>query len=181
MRKYLVACSIAVTLVACGNTDKKKQPEVKKAPVEEVKTPVVYTPEQTSATFKNPAITAAYTNYIAVKSGLVNSDASKTQTAAKALVEAVKTLENQKIFVDTATELAKTSDLNAQRKAFEVLTAEMKKMVEAGLASGKLYYQFCPMAFEGKGGFWISNAKEIRNPYYGDAMLNCGEVRAELE
>lgn len=32
------------------------------------------------------------------------------------------------------------------------------------------------MAFDNKGAFWLSEIEEIRNPYFGEAMLNCGEV-----
>ncbi len=43
--------------------------------------------------------------------------------------------------------------------------------------STKLYQEFCPMAFDNKGAYWISADKEIKNPYLGDAMLTCGEVK----
>ena len=39
-----------------------------------------------------------------------------------------------------------------------------------------MYKQFCPMAFEGKGGYWVSTSEDIKNPYYGDKMLTCGKV-----
>ena len=39
-----------------------------------------------------------------------------------------------------------------------------------------LYVQKCPMANSNKGAIWISTEKEIKNPYYGDAMLTCGSV-----
>ena len=42
------------------------------------------------------------------------------------------------------------------------------------------YVQFCPMANAGKGAYWISEDAEIRNPYYGDMMLKCGETIEEL-
>jgi len=32
------------------------------------------------------------------------------------------------------------------------------------------------MADNNKGAAWISAQKDIRNPYYGDAMLTCGRV-----
>ncbi|NNC61403.1 MAG: DUF3347 domain-containing protein, partial [Eudoraea sp.] len=38
----------------------------------------------------------------------------------------------------------------------------------------------CPMANSNKGADWLSSSKEIRNPYYGEAMLTCGSVRGEL-
>ena len=44
-----------------------------------------------------------------------------------------------------------------------------------------LYLEFCPMADNNHGGFWLSTEKEIRNPYFGDAMLTCGEVKEEIK
>jgi len=43
-----------------------------------------------------------------------------------------------------------------------------------------LFMDFCPMAFDGKGAYWLSNSKTIQNPYFGSAMLNCGEIKEEL-
>jgi Cu(I)/Ag(I) efflux system membrane fusion protein len=40
----------------------------------------------------------------------------------------------------------------------------------------QFYIQNCPMTNNNNGAFWISTDKEIRNPYYGDAMLTCGSV-----
>ena len=39
-----------------------------------------------------------------------------------------------------------------------------------------IYIQKCPMANNNKGAIWLSTDEEIRNPYYGDAMLTCGSV-----
>jgi Cu(I)/Ag(I) efflux system membrane fusion protein len=36
------------------------------------------------------------------------------------------------------------------------------------------------MAFDNKGGFWISKEPEIKNPYFGDIMLKCGEVKKQF-
>lgn len=47
--------------------------------------------------------------------------------------------------------------------------------------SDALYVQYCPM-FEGdKGGSWLSISKDIKNPYFGDMMLSCGEVKKEIK
>ncbi len=52
-----------------------------------------------------------------------------------------------------------------------------------------LYWQNCPMAFgEGKEANWISNTKEIINPYLGknhpefkSSMLHCGEIKDTIK
>ena len=45
----------------------------------------------------------------------------------------------------------------------------------------KVYIEFCPMVDGNKGAYWLSLEKEIRNPYYGESMLKCGEVSGTLE
>lgn len=39
-----------------------------------------------------------------------------------------------------------------------------------------IYYQFCPMANDGKGANWLSKENVIKNPYYGSEMLHCGKT-----
>jgi Protein of unknown function (DUF3347). len=39
-----------------------------------------------------------------------------------------------------------------------------------------IYFQYCPMALNDKGAYWLSNSAEVRNPYFGKKMLECGEV-----
>jgi Cu(I)/Ag(I) efflux system membrane fusion protein len=36
------------------------------------------------------------------------------------------------------------------------------------------------MAFEGKGAYWLSENKDIRNPYFGKKMIDCGDTRETL-
>jgi Cu(I)/Ag(I) efflux system membrane fusion protein len=43
-----------------------------------------------------------------------------------------------------------------------------------------VYYQFCPMANNNKGAYWLSESKVIRNPYFGEKMINCGETKEIL-
>ena len=43
-----------------------------------------------------------------------------------------------------------------------------------------VYYQFCPKAFHEKGAFLLSTIIEVRNPYFGDQMLTCGEIKETL-
>jgi Cu(I)/Ag(I) efflux system membrane fusion protein len=35
----------------------------------------------------------------------------------------------------------------------------------------------CPMAFDNKGANWLQRGTQINNPYFGAAMLRCGEIR----
>ena len=46
---------------------------------------------------------------------------------------------------------------------------------------GETYLDHCPMANDGKGANWLSREKNIKNPYYGKAMLTCGKVTETLK
>ncbi len=44
-----------------------------------------------------------------------------------------------------------------------------------------LYRVYCPMALDAKGADWLQTSEQIRNPYYGPAMLGCGDRVATYE
>jgi hypothetical protein len=53
--------------------------------------------------------------------------------------------------------------------------------VEGAVSSGAVYKAYCPMANNNQGATWLSDSKEIRNPYFGDKMLKCGSLKEELK
>jgi hypothetical protein len=136
-----------------------------------------YQSEELSAEFKDENTAETYKLYVAIKDALVNTDAETTQGKAEELVEA----ETSEEINAAAAKIAETKDVNTQREAFSELTKAMENQLEGALASGEIYKQYCPMAFEGKGDYWFSNSKDIFNPYYGDKMLKCGRVDATIK
>ncbi len=137
---------------------------------------------------------SALTAYYEVKDALVATDAAKAKTSATALVSALtgldaatlsaadkKALATAKI---NAAAIAKTTDVDAQRNQFEGLSTSMialaKATKPAKLMAAPTFVQFCPMAADGKGAFWLSGQREIKNPYYGSKMLKCGSVKEEI-
>ena len=135
-----------------------------------------YQDEAMSAEFKDENTATAYELYVDIKDALVNTKAEIAKTKAQELSEA-KTSEK---ITAAAKKIASSDDVNKQREAFSDLTGAMEKQLESALASGEIYKQYCPMAFEGKGDYWFSNSKDIYNPYYGDKMLKCGRVDATI-
>lgn len=72
-------------------------------------------------------------------------------------------------------------NVEAQRQQFQYVSDALINSIQAFGTDGKaLYKQHCPMAFDDKGGDWISDKKEIMNPYFGDVMLKCGILKAEF-
>jgi membrane fusion protein, copper/silver efflux system len=79
-------------------------------------------------------------------------------------------------------EIAQSNDVEQQRAHFETLSDHLIEAVEYfGVAQDQIYRQYCPMAFDDQGAYWLSAESEIRNPYYGDMMLSCGEVTKVYE
>jgi Cu(I)/Ag(I) efflux system membrane fusion protein len=79
-------------------------------------------------------------------------------------------------------EIQASSDIEQQRKAFSALSDSVYKSIKAfGLGGATAYYEYCPMAFDNEGAYWLSDAEQIRNPYFGDKMLTCGSVKEKLK
>ena len=76
--------------------------------------------------------------------------------------------------------MSTSSDIQFQREKFVIVTAGVEKILEDNIAKGVFYKQYCPMAFNNTGGYWLSNSKEIRNPFFGDKMLKCGRIDKEI-
>jgi Cu(I)/Ag(I) efflux system membrane fusion protein len=79
-------------------------------------------------------------------------------------------------------EIQSSSDIEAQRKSFSSLSDYLYKSVKAfGLGGKEAFYDFCPMAFNNEGAYWLSDQEQIKNPYFGDKMLTCGSVKEKLK
>ncbi len=71
--------------------------------------------------------------------------------------------------------------IEEQRMAFSEFSNQLYLTVKTfGLMEKTAYYQFCPMAFDGKGAYWLSEIKDIRNPYFGKKMNDCGETKETM-
>lgn len=119
-------------------------------------------------------------NYLKLKDALIESDAMAAREASNQLQSSLE----QKEFhneAELAASLAKEESLEEQRKIFETLALRIYELAsEQKFEFNTLYRQYCPMAFDGKGAYWLSNSKEIRNPYFGDKMLKCGRTEETL-
>ncbi|MFT6829031.1 MAG: hypothetical protein ACJAZV_002327 [Roseivirga sp.] len=115
-------------------------------------------------------------NYLALKDALVATNPEQAQTAAKAFLEVNN---NNALIADLET-IAASTDVVVQRQAFEGLSINMYTVVKAGGTETVLYKQFCPMAFSGKGAYWLAAEEEVNNPFYGDRMLHCGSVQETI-
>lgn len=75
-----------------------------------------------------------------------------------------------------------STDIEEQRLSFADFNDALYSAIKMFGTSGEtIYYQYCPMARNGNGAYWLSAVNEIKNPYYGDAMLTCGENKEVIK
>jgi hypothetical protein len=141
-------------------------------------------------------LAGVFTSYVELKDAFVASDASKVKAEATETKEALSKVDMRLIsgaahndwmnyltpIESSLKEIESASDIEAQRKSFSTLSDNMYKSVKAfGLGGKQAFYEYCPMAFNNEGAYWLSDQEQIRNPYFGDKMLTCGEVKEKLK
>ena len=75
------------------------------------------------------------------------------------------------------------TDIQSQRDSFRDLSDPLiavVKTLQLDLGDRSLFVDYCPMATGSDGAQWLSEFKDIENPYLGDTMLVCGEVKETL-
>lgn len=136
--------------------------------------------------------------YYQLSGALVKSDTTAADLAAVSMKQHLDSLPIARLGVDSAREsqlqvnagdiaaelqglLIEKGGLDARRESFNMVSEMMYDLVKAtGLKGSTVYRQYCPMAFNDKGAYWLSDKAEILNPYFGDAMLTCGSVTDTL-
>jgi hypothetical protein len=134
------------------------------------------------AQFKDAKLGAAYDQYIQLKDALVASNAEQSKKIATGLQKSLIDLKAPAKTTAAMAALLKATDLEGQRLAFSDLSNEMATLVKGGkLSAGSLFLEYCPMANSNTGAYWLSNEKEIKNPYFGSMMLKCGSVKETIQ
>lgn len=187
MRKSLVIAA-SLFMVACGGTKSEEQSTTEHS--SSVKETLI---ESNLPKEVKLQVDTLLNSYYGVKDGLVASNFAAVQQEAKALVKKGEQLnlslvdpKKREVLEKELTELLAASfdlstamDLKTQRIVFKRVTDRMYVLIgETGMSAGKVYQQYCPMAFNNEGASWLSKDEAIRNPYFGDEMLECGEVTA---
>lgn len=147
-----------------------------------------------SKTFKKQ-LNKALLDYYDLKDALVATNSADAKKAAKAFnatlakVDTLSLAADQKQYFKTnaeyimkqVTAIETHTDIEKQRECFEEVSIYLYAVTKSFKANdATVYRQYCPMAFDDKGAYWLSNDPEILNPYFGDEMLHCGKVREEF-
>lgn len=182
----LSAIITAFVLVSCNQ--KNKQEETTTNETMEA---------QTTTEAANPStfsIDEIVTNYLSLKNALVKDDSNSAADAGKIFVETLSKVDmksmssdQMKSYMDIADDVKEHAEhigsnggnIAHQREHFVLLSKDINDLINIFGTKQKLYQDFCPMADENKGAIWISEIKEIKNPYLGAKMPTCGTIKKE--
>ena len=130
-------------------------------------------------------------HYLHIKNALANDNGKEAANGAKAMEKAISKLDKSLLTAEQKTaydrnevelnehtdHIAKNGDkIEHQRSHFALLSEVVYSLVKDFGAGRTLYHDHCPMAKENQGAMWISEMKEVKNPYFGASMLTCGTV-----
>ncbi|NNF18283.1 MAG: efflux RND transporter periplasmic adaptor subunit [Flavobacteriaceae bacterium] len=127
----------------------------------------------------------AIPEYLRLQEALVAGNTEKSSEAARqtrSVLSGIKSLEGMAAdhlqkSIRMLEAITNNETLDNQREHFVILNENLIVLAKnTNNLSEKLYILQCPMANNNEGALWLSLDKEVRNPYYGDAMLSCGSV-----
>lgn len=122
------------------------------------------------------SLKAIVESYVTIQSQLAADKIENVKAPSRAIAaQAAAMGKGGTDLVKAANELEKASDLNSAREAFGALS---DAVMAAGKAEGwkdveGVRLAFCPMVKRS----WLQKDAQIRNPFYGSAMLTCGEFK----
>ena len=137
-----------------------------------------------------------FNNYIKLKDALVKDDVDDVIIEAKNTLSSLtkvdmKLLKDEKAHADwmvlhkeiesSVSSISEETNIKAQRSHFKRLSMHLISAIETFGINKKVYSQYCPMADNNNGAYWLSKQEKVINPYFGEAMLTCGEVKQVIE
>src|SRR5574338_10731 len=204
MKKIFYSISaVALIIISCNN----KPGNEKNAPVTKADTGNIVIADTSAMTVVthsfndvNPNLAASLRvvidRYLDIKNALANNDGSAAAGSGKAMGEAMSkidkslfTTEQKKIYDDIEDDLQENAehigknagDIGHQREHFSMMSEDIYDLVKAFGGGKPLYIDQCPMANDGKGGIWLTDAKSISNPYFGGKMNECVKIREVIK
>ena len=137
------------------------------------------------------SIKAIADHYLHIKNALANDNSKDAASGANEMVAVIGKLDKSLLTAEQKTAYDKNEEklkehaaaiaanaekIKDQRAHFVMLSESMYDFVKSFGAGRPLYHDHCPMAKDNQGAMWLSETKDIRNPYYGEKMMTCGSV-----
>lgn len=197
---------IAVLFAACnsgGTKNEHEGHEMNKDTVQHAATTDNKEIKEVAVTYTNVDVKAVATlkeivgHYLHIKNALANDNGGEAANGGKAMEQAMNkidksffTADQKKVYDDIEEELKEHAEhigknagkIEHQREHFAMMSEVMYDLVKAFGAGQPIYHDHCPMYNEDKGGaMWLSEMKELNNPYFGAKMPECGKVEEVIK
>ncbi|GAH85045.1 unnamed protein product, partial [marine sediment metagenome] len=133
-----------------------------------------------------------YTAYLALQKALASDQADEAPQAGKAILAALAKVDMKLVkgadhmawmqfageAPTTLKQIAEARKLTEARSGFALLSEQMLVLAKRlGPPAGTTFFEMkCPMAFDNRGARWLQSDSQVRNPYFGAVMPQCGEV-----
>lgn len=197
MKTFLPMLFAVVSLIAAscsGNSNSVKETNTKNTDSATTQAPSTGNEQKNAG--NNGTVNGLVTGYLNLKNALAGDDGKQAATAANEIGNALTkvnaselTVDQKKVYNDVKDDIkehaehigSNASNIAHQREHFDMLSKDMIDLVKATGSFSSLYRDFCPMYNNKKGASWLSETKDIKNPYYGKAMPTCGEVKEEIK
>ena len=186
--KTIIAISasiFALAFTACNSNSSKQTNNADSTQTQAV------TANVTAATNNTKPADGILTGYLNLKNSLVADNGSDAAKNGQEILDAVSkfdasalTPEQKKVFLGLVGDIKENSEhinkngdkIEHQREHFEMLSKDMYDLLKATGTSNTIYLDSCPM-YDGGKGTWLSETKEIKNPYLGKKMPTCGSIK----
>jgi len=137
-----------------------------------------------------------FDEYLLLKDALVQDNLEKAKSNAVSFLDKLDKVnmsifkgEAHNVWMQHSSEAEKAlksintaNNIGEARKGFKNLSDQFVMLAKSfGPFDMALYVQHCPMANSNKGADWLSSKTEIKNPYFGEYMLTCGEVKQKIK
>jgi len=203
MKNLIIGAAIAATTLVACNSGNDKTTDTKQSDIRTDTSMAMHQQTTDTITSQSGATTAAFpakeivAGYLQVKNALAKDNSKDAAAAGNAMVATLakvdmKTIPEQqmKSYMDVADDIKEHAEhiganggkIEHQREHFIMMSKDVADLVKTfGNGGQTLYKDFCPMANDGKGAIWLSEIKEIKNPYLGSKMPDCGSVKETIK
>ena len=128
---------------------------------------------------KKKELVAVIESYLELKYAFYESNLTKIDRLTTQMKEKVEQVDKQSLAAEGMLHLTELIEKQSYFSHISEIVYCTVKSFDLKI-NKRLYAIYCPMAFDGIGAYWISDSKEINNPYLGEKMPKCGEIKEEL-
>ena len=191
MKAIMISLAIAaVTFTACNNKSGPVNETIQSTDTAAINTTVI------AAAVKASPVAAVVTNYLQLKNALASDNAKEAAAAGEAVSGSIQKIDSatltagqKKVYDELKADIKEHGEhianngdkIEHQREHFEMMSKDVYDLVKVFGSGQTLYKVHCPMYNEGKGADWLSEVKEIKNPYLGKKMPTCGTVKETIK